>query len=110
MVKRKVKKSDKKSGSKKAAQTSAMPKVEKTAPKSFKHWLGVFGDKALLALEGAKGLLKKPAYLATFLIASFVFAYAFTFFKDGTMNWSLVFSGLGLGEKLSCTGNFYWAS
>ena len=104
MVKRKVKKSDKKSGSKKAAQASAMPKVEKAAPKSFKHWLGVFGDKALLALEGAKGLLKKPAYLATFLIASFVFAYVFTFFKDGTMNWSLVFSGLDFSEKLKILG------
>ena len=104
MVKRKVKKSDKKSSSKKATQASAMPKVEKAAPKSFKHWLGVFGDKALLALVGAKGLLKIPAYLAAFLTASFVFAYVFTFFKDGTMNWSLVFSGLDFSEKLKILG------
>ena len=58
----------------------------------------------MLALEGAKELLKKPAYLATFLIASFVFAYVFTFFKDGTMNWSLVFSGLDFSEKLKILG------
>ena len=102
MVERKVKKASK---SKKIAKAeTVVPKVKHSAAKGFKHWLSSFGDKAVLALNGTKGLLKKPAYLAIFLLASFAFAYILTFFSAGTVNWSLLWSGLGFGEKMGILG------
>ncbi len=102
MVQRKVTK--KKKSSKKPAETvKEFPSV-KPAKKSFRQKLSSFGDKALLACQGAKGLLCQPAYLAIFVVSALVFAYIFTFFRDGTVNWSLLLSGLPFADKLGILG------
>ena len=105
MVKRKIskKKAPKKVATEPKAKVAPI-KVSKPAAKGFRHRLSSFGDKALLAMSGTSMLLKKPAYATTFAVTSFVFAYIFTFFSNGTVNWSLLWSGINFDEKLGILG------
>lgn len=87
-------------------KTSSSKETKKIQPakKSLRQKLSCFCDKALLACQGIKDLLKRPAYTAIFIVASFIFAYIFTFFRDGTVNWTLLWSGLDLTDKLGVLG------
>ncbi|MBO4855317.1 hypothetical protein J5500_02860 [Candidatus Saccharibacteria bacterium] len=61
-------------------------------------------DRAKFAVSSIWILLKRPKYLASFLVSLFVFLYILSFFKDGSGNWLLLCSNLSFGAKLEVLG------
>ena len=61
-------------------------------------------DRAKFAVSSIWMLLKRPKYLASFLVSLFVFLYILSFFKDGNGNWLLLCSNLSFGAKLEVLG------
>ncbi|MBP5656316.1 hypothetical protein J6X15_01900 [Candidatus Saccharibacteria bacterium] len=61
-------------------------------------------DRAKFAVSSIWMLLKRPKYLASFLVSLFVFLYILSFFKDGSGNWLLLCSNLSFGAKLEVLG------
>ena len=72
--------------------------------KRVKYFATTALDRAKFSLVSIGYLLKRPAYLLSFLVALFVFLYLLSFFKDGMSNWSLLCSNLPLGSKLNILG------
>ena len=64
-------------------------------------------DKTKFALVGTEKLLKRPAYIALFLLCMLLFHYFLTFFRDGSSNWQLLWSGLPFGRKLEVLGRIF---
>ncbi len=79
-------------------------KSKKQPKKSLRQKAQLFADKAALAWVGTGQILKKPKYLASFVISTLLFLYILTFFRDGSGNWSLLLSGLPFNEKLGILG------
>ncbi len=84
-----------------------MPKTKNQPKKSLRACARLFADKASLAVVASRDLLKTAKNFAIFAIWSLVFLYILTFFRDGSGNWSLVFSGLPFGEKLGVLGRVF---
>ena len=61
-------------------------------------------DRSKFALVSTGYLLKKPKYLCAFLFSFLLFLYFLTFFRDGSSNWQLIWSGLGIDRKLEILG------
>ncbi len=64
-------------------------------------------DRSKFALVSTVYLLKKRKYLLSFLISFFVFLFFLTFFRDGSSNWQLIWSGLPLDRKLEVIGKIF---
>ena len=76
----------------------------KNALKKFSEWLADLGDRAKLAVIGSSYLLRRGKYLVLFLVSFLAFLYLLTFFRDGTSNWSLLWSALVPAEKAKMLG------
>ena len=61
-------------------------------------------DRTKFAMVSIGYLLKRPKYLASFLISLFVFLFILSFFKDGSGNWALLCSGIPFGAKMALLG------
>lgn len=64
-------------------------------------------DRCKFAMVGTFELLKRPKYLATFIISLVVFLFVLSFFKDGDSNWVLLTSGLDFGRKMQVLGRVF---
>jgi hypothetical protein len=64
-------------------------------------------DRSKFALVSTGYILKKPKYLIAFLLSLLLFIYFLTFFRDGSSNWQLIWSGLGLDRKLEVLGRVF---
>ncbi len=64
-------------------------------------------DRAKFALSGVGMLLKRPKYLAVFIVSLLIFLYILTFFKNGTSNWALLWSGVSFGTKMGILGRVF---
>lgn len=64
-------------------------------------------DRSKFALVSTGYLFKKPKYLCVFLLSFLVFIYFLTFFRDGSSNWQLVWSGLTIDRKLEVLGRVF---
>ncbi len=71
---------------------------------NFKRSLETASDQSKLALAGIRQLLRRPKYLATFLISLLLFLFILNFFKDGNTNWTLITSGLEFSRKMEVLG------
>ena len=69
-----------------------------------KNWFTTGVDHAKFAASGVGILLKRPKYLAIFLISLLIILYILSFFRDGSGNWQLLCSGLSFGRKLEMLG------
>ena len=72
--------------------------------KKFYNLVTTAIDRAKFAVSSIWMLLKRPKYLASFLVSLFVFLYILSFFKDGSGNWLLLCSNLSFGAKLEVLG------
>jgi len=57
-------------------------------------------DRSKFALVSTGCVLKKRKYLLFFLISLLLILYLLTFFRDGSNNWQLIWSGLAFRRKL----------
>lgn len=64
-------------------------------------------DRSKFALVSTGYIFKKPKYLCIFLLSFFVFLYFLTFFRDGSSNWQLIWSGLAIDRKLEVLGRIF---
>ena len=64
-------------------------------------------DRSKFALVSTGYLLKKPKYLCVFFSSFLVFLYFLTFFRDGSSNWQLIWSGLAIDRKLEVLGRVF---
>lgn len=64
-------------------------------------------DRSKFALVSTGYILKKPKYLAVFLLSFLVFLYFLTLFRDGSSNWQLIWSGLAIDRKLEILGRIF---
>ena len=64
-------------------------------------------DRTKFALSSIGYLLRRPKYLAVFIVSLFVFLYILTFFKSGTSNWALLWSGVSFGTKMGILGRVF---
>ena len=64
-------------------------------------------DRSKFALASIGYLLKKPKYLCIFLLSFLIFAYFLTFFRDGSSNWQLLWSGLAIDRKVELLGRIF---
>lgn len=64
-------------------------------------------DRCKFAMVGTFELLKRPKYLAAFIISLVVFLFVLSFFKDGDSNWVLLTSGLDFGRKMQVLGRVF---
>jgi len=64
-------------------------------------------DRSKFALVSTGYILKKPKYLGILLLSFFIFIYFLTFFRDGSSNWQLIWSGLGLDRKMTVLGRVF---
>lgn len=64
-------------------------------------------DRSKFALVSTWYLFKKPKYLCVFLLSFLVFIYFLTFFRDGSSNWQLIWSGLAIDRKLEVLGRVF---
>lgn len=64
-------------------------------------------DRSKFALVSTSYILKKPKHLALFVLSFFVFLYFLTFFRDGSSNWQLIWSGLAIDRKLEVLGRVF---
>ena len=64
-------------------------------------------DRCKFAMVGTFELLKRPKYLAAFIISLVVFLFVLSFFKDGDSNWVLFTSGLDFGRKMQVLGRVF---
>ncbi len=71
---------------------------------NIKRSLETASDQSKLALAGIRQLLRRPKYLATFLISLLLFLFILNFFKDGNTNWTLITSGLEFSRKMEVLG------
>ena len=75
----------------------------------IKHKFALFIDKFALSFSAQKQLFKQPKQILILVIAFIASAYFLTFFKDGSANWNLLFSGLPFGEKMTVLGRVFLA-
>ena len=66
-----------------------------------------FIDRCKFAMVGTFELLKRPKYLAVFIVSLIVFLFVLSFFKDGDSNWVLLTSGLDFGRKMQVLGRVF---
>lgn len=66
----------------------------------FKGWCAKILDQIKMSGPGILGVMRNWHYILTWIIASSIFAYLLTFFKDGVGKSTLIFSSLGLKDKL----------
>lgn len=66
-----------------------------------------FADRCTFALVSTSYILKKPKYLCIFLLSLLVFVYFLTFFRDGSSNWQLIWSGLAFDRKIAVLGRIF---
>lgn len=57
-------------------------------------------DRSRLAIVSLGFIFRKPKYICFFLFSFLLFLYIFTFFRDGSGNWQLLWSGLAFDRKL----------
>lgn len=77
--------------------------------KNPKDFFAQLGDRAKLAFVGCGYCLRQPKYLTIFIISWVLFAYIFTFFRDGNYNWAIISSGLGAEKKIEVLGKCFLA-
>ena len=76
----------------------------KNARKSIMDWLEELTDHAELAVIGCGKILRRAKYFLAFILSAFFFLYLLTFFRDGTSNWSMLWSGLPFAQKAKLLG------
>lgn len=64
-------------------------------------------DRMKLALAGCGRILRRPKYLCLFLASLLFILYLLTFFRDGSGNWQLLWSGLPFERKLEALGRVF---
>lgn len=64
-------------------------------------------DRSKFALVSTGYLFKKPKYLCVFFLSFLFFLYFLTFFRDGSSNWQLIWSGLAIDRKLEVLGRIF---
>ena len=64
-------------------------------------------DRSKFALLSTGRILRKIKYLAIFLVSLFIFLYILSFFKDGSGNWQLLWSGLAIDRKIQILGRVF---
>ena len=74
-----------------------------------KHKVALFADKFVLSFSALKQLLNDPKQVLILFLAFMVSVYFLTFFKDGSANWNLLFSGLPFVDKLGVLGRVFAA-
>lgn len=72
-----------------------------------RNTLELWADETKMALLGIGMVMRKVGYAAIAVVAFLIFAYLLTMFKDGTMTWSLLWSGLSFGSKLGVLGDVW---
>lgn len=72
-----------------------------------RNTLELWADETKMAFVGIKMVMKKVGYAVIAIVAFLVFAYILTIFRDGTSTWSLLWSGIGFGDKLSLLGDVW---
>lgn len=72
--------------------------------KKVKYLLSTLADRTKFAIVSIGYLLRRPKYLACFLISLFLFLYILSFFKNGNGNLLLLFSGISFGMKMELLG------
>ena len=75
----------------------------------IKDWFADLADKAKFAMLGFRYLAKQPWYIAIFAFSATLMLYIFTFFRDGSSNWSLLWSDIGLDQKMALLGRGFVA-
>lgn len=65
----------------------------------FEEWV----DETKMALVGVKLAMRRTKYVVMGVAVWLFFAYVLTLFRDGTNTWSLLWSRIGLGDKLWLT-------
>lgn len=64
-------------------------------------------DRSKFTLLSTGCVLRKIKYLAVFLVSLFIFLYILSFFKDGSGNWQLLWSGLAIDRKIQILGRVF---
>ena len=72
--------------------------------KKVKYLLSTLADRTKFAIVSIGYLLRRPKYLACFLVSLFLFLYILSFFKNGNGNLLLLFSGISFGMKMELLG------
>ncbi|MCL1839587.1 hypothetical protein FWF89_01110 [Candidatus Saccharibacteria bacterium] len=62
--------------------------------------LELWVDDTKMALVGIGMVMRRPKYVLIGVAAFLFFGYILTMFKDGTSTWSLLWSGIGFGDKV----------
>ena len=68
--------------------------------KRIRNLFDEFQFRLKLTILSLGELLKKPRYIAVFLISWYAILYILTFFRDGSGNWSLRVSNLSFSSKI----------
>ena len=74
-----------------------------------KDWFADLADKAKFAVLGFRFLAERPWYIVIFVLSTLLMLYIFTFFRDGSSNWSLLWSGIGFDQKIALLGHGFAA-
>ncbi len=72
--------------------------------KKVKYLLTTLSDRTKFAMVSIGYLLRQPKYLACFIVSLFLFLYVLSFFKNGSSNFLLLFSGISFGAKMELLG------
>ena len=72
--------------------------------KKVKYLLTTLSDRTKFAMVSIGYLLRQPKYLACFIVSLFLFLYVLSFFKNGSSNFLLLFSGISFGAKMELRG------
>jgi len=61
-------------------------------------------DRSKFALVSSGYILRRPKYLCGFIFSFLIILYIFSFFRDGSSNWQLIWSGLAINQKIEILG------
>lgn len=64
-------------------------------------------DRFKFACMSTGRIIRRPKAIALFLLSLLFFLYFLTFFRDGSSNWQLIWSGLGFDRKLEVLGRIF---
>lgn len=64
-------------------------------------------DRLKFACASTGLIIKRPKAVLLFLLSLLVFLYFLTFFRDGSSNWQLIWSGLAFDQKLEVMGRIF---
>lgn len=64
-------------------------------------------DRSKFAILSLAEIAKRPKYLIVGILAFLVFIYLLTFFRDGSTNWQLIWSGIPVSDKVGILGRTF---